>query len=253
MNGDYMKKGLLFATLICLFAFCLAGCGNKEEEKLVVNKATDPVAQVTSQNEHEHEWTESTCEVPKTCKICGITEGEAPGHSWQEAACSTPKTCSVCGQTEGDALGHTVNFGICERCGDKANYTLYIQIMDCYDLISGYVPTALSFSVEDTTSYESYYATLSTTAEYFLKTKDQLDIIIEACGDYTELTGLKSAAQTMEEQMPTIVEGADYDSLLAFLNGAQATSTNYSNLVNEISDFKALYEDNTESVAEPEN
>ena len=28
-------------------------------------------------------------------------------HTWGEATCTAPKTCSLCGETEGEALGHT--------------------------------------------------------------------------------------------------------------------------------------------------
>lgn len=33
--------------------------------------------------------------------------GEFGEHNWTPATCTAPKTCSVCGATEGDALGHT--------------------------------------------------------------------------------------------------------------------------------------------------
>ena len=33
--------------------------------------------------------------------------GELAPHTWTPATCTAPKTCSVCGATEGDALGHT--------------------------------------------------------------------------------------------------------------------------------------------------
>ena len=33
--------------------------------------------------------------------------GELAEHNWNPATCTAPKTCSVCGATEGDALGHT--------------------------------------------------------------------------------------------------------------------------------------------------
>lgn len=33
--------------------------------------------------------------------------GELAPHTWAPATCTAPKTCSVCGATEGDALGHT--------------------------------------------------------------------------------------------------------------------------------------------------
>ena len=53
-----------------------------------------------------HTWADATCSAPKTCTVCGVTEGEALGHDWEDADCDTPKTCKVCGLTEGEALGH---------------------------------------------------------------------------------------------------------------------------------------------------
>ena len=66
----------------------------------------------------------------------------AKGHTWKNATCTVPKTCSVCGATEGSALGHdyksvvtapTVNSAgytthTCSRCGDsyKDSYTYLI-------------------------------------------------------------------------------------------------------------------------------
>lgn len=55
---------------------------------------------------HTHQWEEATCTEPKTCSVCGKTEGEALGHKWKKATCEEPKICSVCGETEGEALGH---------------------------------------------------------------------------------------------------------------------------------------------------
>lgn len=55
----------------------------------------------------QHQWLNADCVYPKTCRLCGETEGEALGHSWEEATCTNPKTCSRCQKTEGEALGHT--------------------------------------------------------------------------------------------------------------------------------------------------
>ena len=54
-----------------------------------------------------HSWVAATCTAPKTCSVCGATEGSALGHSWIAATCTAPKKCSVCGATEGSALGHS--------------------------------------------------------------------------------------------------------------------------------------------------
>lgn len=37
-------------------------------------------------------------------------------HTWDEATCSKPKTCSICGKTEGESLGHKWKEAICNRC-----------------------------------------------------------------------------------------------------------------------------------------
>lgn len=82
-----------------------------------------------------HDFKDATCDEPKTCSICGVTEGEPLGHTWQEATCETPKTCTVCGETTGYALEHDVEkwtvdrkatcskegarHGICTRCEEE--------------------------------------------------------------------------------------------------------------------------------------
>ena len=42
---------------------------------------------------------------------------EPLGHSWVEATCDAPKTCSACGMTDGEPLGHRYADGICTACG----------------------------------------------------------------------------------------------------------------------------------------
>ena len=72
--------------------------------------------------ECEHAFSEATCEAPKTCTLCGVTEGEALTHAEEElaskdATCTEEgltegRKCSACGeilvaQEEIPALGHT--------------------------------------------------------------------------------------------------------------------------------------------------
>ena len=45
------------------------------------------------------------------------TDGtEACVHEWQAVECTLPKTCTLCGETEGDPLGHGTSGGVCTRC-----------------------------------------------------------------------------------------------------------------------------------------
>ena len=67
-----------------------------KDSALLYNKASAQAA---------HEWTEATCTQPKTCALCGVTEGEALGHDWQEATCIAPKICARCGSMEGRRWG----------------------------------------------------------------------------------------------------------------------------------------------------
>lgn len=53
---------------------------------------------------HEHEWADATCTEPKTCTVCGETEGEPLGHKMTDATYQAPATCEVCGETEGEPL-----------------------------------------------------------------------------------------------------------------------------------------------------
>ena len=64
-----------------------------------------------------HTWTDATCTSPKTCSVCRATEGEALGHTWVDATCTSPKTCSVCGGTEGEPAPHNYADGVCTNCG----------------------------------------------------------------------------------------------------------------------------------------
>ena len=53
-----------------------------------------------------HEWNDAECLLPKTCALCGKTEGNPLGHDWYDATCVAPKTCALCGETEGGPLEH---------------------------------------------------------------------------------------------------------------------------------------------------
>ncbi len=88
-----------------------------------------------------HAWVDATCTNPKTCDVCGETEGDPIAHTWTDVegkapTCTEPgytahKVCT-CKATEGkevlDATGHTYVYGICSVCNaqdpDYVNYYL---------------------------------------------------------------------------------------------------------------------------------
>lgn len=106
-----MKRTVL-AIFSSALILTLSACGSSNENVATVQ---------TANQEHTHEWVDATCVTPKTCSICGETDGEALGHTWleKETICTAPKTCSVCGET-GEAGEHDLSKsydGKCQVCG----------------------------------------------------------------------------------------------------------------------------------------
>ena len=50
--------------------------------------------------ECEHSWADATCMLPKTCSLCGATDGEALGHD-EEVLQGKDATCTEAGLTDG--------------------------------------------------------------------------------------------------------------------------------------------------------
>ena len=104
-----MKKRILSFLVLVLCLSLLTGCMCKHEVWNDADCVTPKTCSVCGETEGEalgHVWLAATCEAPKTCEACGITEGEAKGHSWVDATCEAPKTCTSCDLTDGEALGH---------------------------------------------------------------------------------------------------------------------------------------------------
>lgn len=59
-----------------------------------------------------HNWDDADCDTPKTCSLCGATEGEALGHDWSEEWISG----NFSGNGATSTAGH---WHECSRCSDK--------------------------------------------------------------------------------------------------------------------------------------
>lgn len=159
-----MKKTvlLLILILVCALTFGLAACGEGGDLQASVDSSQGSVDGGDSAA-CEHQWQAATCLTPKTCSLCGETEGKALGHTFGEKVITQPtcteagaetRECTLCGTTQTlrtfDALGHTRIHGICSRCEEEQN-NVYVALNESVDGISG--------CVSDLTSAASNYST----------------------------------------------------------------------------------------------
>ena len=110
-----MKKSMLIFALSMVLILLFAGCSCRHEW-YAATCAAPKTCSLCGETEGEalpHTWKDATCTDAKTCAVCEATEGEALGHTWQEATCTDVKTCTVCKATEGEALGHTWQEATC--------------------------------------------------------------------------------------------------------------------------------------------
>ena len=64
-------------------------------------------------------------------------------HEWQDVTCDQPKTCLVCGRTEGSGLGHNYVCDVCEKCGDTKD------LPDSHDYVCGVCVTCEKVSEDN--------------------------------------------------------------------------------------------------------
>lgn len=58
----------------------------------------------------------------------GVAYCADDAHRWIEADCTTPKTCAVCGKTEGEAEGHQFVENVCAVCGKYERLFYFIDL-----------------------------------------------------------------------------------------------------------------------------
>lgn len=117
-----MKKGcltgiIIFFALSMLLAMCSSDSESEGSNALttVTESSSTATSIIATFPPHDHTFDDPTCIAPKTCSICGITEGEKAEHTWVEATCLSPKTCSVCNAKEGKPLEHNWSEATCTK------------------------------------------------------------------------------------------------------------------------------------------
>jgi len=130
------------------------------------------------------------------CDDSGGEETATPcTHEWISATCTTPKTCSLCGDTEGEpsAISHSYVQDICEHCGiiqlTLDNYEDYIECSPTvkvgnysYDnYYDDYIIKSLKCSFEATgnTHYKYNNVTIHVKFSHY----DSLNVILKTMND----------------------------------------------------------------------
>ena len=90
-----------------------ADCTTPAKNNYKCAKCDDTHSVVDNTPVEGHKWEDATCTAPKTCKVCGETEGDALPHDYAPATCTAPKTCKDCGATDGEKLAHDYNAATC--------------------------------------------------------------------------------------------------------------------------------------------
>lgn len=122
-----MKKTIASICLLLLVFMLFSGCNVHEHDWLAATCTAPKTCSVCGETEGDalgHRWKGADCTHPLTCERCKKTEGSAEGHAWIKATCTEPKTCSKCGMTEGSAAGHRwsqpaiTSPSTCNVCGE---------------------------------------------------------------------------------------------------------------------------------------
>ena len=165
-----------------------------------------------------HDYLDPNCKHGYLCKECGYETGEKGDHEWVEASCSEPKTCTVCKLTEGEKLGHTTGLGKCTRCYEYV-YDLqseYIDICEAFvDALSD-IDSAIDYYDYGLDSYYSSQTYYKWAARDFRDAASDIQIAINACGNYSEFSKIKTHLQSAKNSISKI-EG-NYNSLYTYGN-----------------------------------
>lgn len=123
-----MKK-LTLILLSVLMIVTLVACGDKECKHTYDNACDVTCNECGEERTVTHDFADADCLNPKTCTVCGKTEGSALGHEWTTPdvdLCEVQSTCSRCGATDGENKKHTpenddndcstaLNCGVCGK------------------------------------------------------------------------------------------------------------------------------------------
>lgn len=152
---------------------------------------------------------------------CSSDDNAAKGHEehsmqiWYNANCKAPRTCGICGYTEGGLGDHSVKVGTCHHCNEFQNKEMFDGIKSDLTELTVDLKEAHDFLQEkanDPASDEFVYAAaIETVAPTFDAEKSKLEDILKLCEKYEELDGIKRDVETSLEYFPVKPSGTSLE------------------------------------------
>lgn len=155
------------------------------------------------------------------------TEGH-PQHEnemWYPASCLAPKTCGVCGYTEGEKGEHSVQVGTCFYCKEFMNKELADEIKAELDALCESLVVSYEFLKEKSDDPDkdeiTFSAAIEAVADDFDNEKENLKNALALCGEYSELSKVKDSLETALKGFPVMPEGTAMEDCEAYFNSAR--------------------------------
>ena len=139
-----MNKGkiIVFAIAFVLFCAIFSSCNLFSKYKTVVDERA-------GHQLCEHSWKNADCISPKTCTLCGVTEGEALEHEWSFDDCTKGTICKNCDELATAPKDHTYEEGVCTSCGYKIyDYDSESKTLVIYSTVSAETERQNDFTIK---------------------------------------------------------------------------------------------------------
>lgn len=144
-----------------------------------------------------------------------VVSGCSHKHDFAEATCLEPMKCTKCEVTEGEALGHTCEIGTCDRCGDKINYDIVMEISDKLADAQNVTNVALYMI----TGGVDTYSCIQNGLQYYEEAQETYKEAYDLCGNYVELRDVKNDIRDILLKLPLKVESGNQNNAVnSYLN-----------------------------------